>query len=143
VNESNLWEWLRDVALPIGHYSRIESHDTAPGFPDVHYQIDWNSGTIELKYAQNPNATYPFKRGGLRAAQKKWHKDATGEGANCWIIAEVPPMIFIIHGCEFEGFNDANREDLFNMSAAVVYREEPENAAKILLNILVLQETLQ
>ena len=59
MNEGNTWDWLRDVALPLGHYSRIESPDTAPGFPDVHYEIEFHSGTFELKCNMR-NARVPF-----------------------------------------------------------------------------------
>jgi hypothetical protein len=71
VSEANLWEWLRDVALPLGQYSRIESGDTSPGFPDVHAQVG-PSGcfTIELKFAKHPGARIPFtKKHGMRRSQ--------------------------------------------------------------------------
>lgn len=137
MNESNLWDWLRDVALPIGQYSRIESPDTAPGFPDVHYQIDHDCcGTIELKYSKGGKRPFPNQKEGLHRSQLKWIRDNTECWGNIWIVAEVPPAIYIIHGCDAEGFNGATKQELFELSARVVYRDEPENAAKIFLELL-------
>ena len=72
MSEASFWNYLRKL-LPAGHYTRIESHDTAPGFPDVHYTLNGNSGTIELKDAKRPGAKYPFSReSGLRRSQTTW-----------------------------------------------------------------------
>lgn len=141
MNEDSLWEWLRDVTLPIGQYSRIESPDTAPGFPDVDYQIDqYVTGKIELKYGSG-SVPFPNEDKGLHKSQKRWFKKNLAHWGNCWIIAEVEDKelgssIYIIHGSEYEDFNGATKKQLFDMSVAVVYREEPENAAKILHNLL-------
>ena len=53
MNEDSTWEWLRDITLPEGHYSRVESAFTSPGFPDVDYCLGLGcSGQIELKYSK-------------------------------------------------------------------------------------------
>ena len=136
MNESNLWEWLRDVALPIGHYSRIESPDTAPGFPDVHYQLQYNRcGTIELKYGRG-NTPFPNEEKGLHKSQLRWIRRTLECWGEIWVIAEVPPQIYVLHGSEAEGFNGATQEDLSNMAVGVVYRDEPEKAAKFLNDLL-------
>jgi hypothetical protein len=73
MSESSFWKYLRNFLPMDGHYTRIESHDTAAGFPDVHYTLSGNSGTIELKDAKRPGAKYPFKgESGLRRSQLTW-----------------------------------------------------------------------
>ncbi len=73
MSEASFWGYLRKLLPKEGHYTRIESHDTAPGFPDVHFTLNGTSGTIELKDAKRPGAKYPFKgESGLRPAQIRW-----------------------------------------------------------------------
>lgn len=70
------WTYLQKHLPKEGHYTRIESHDTAPGFPDVVYTLNGTTGFIELKDAKRPGAKYPFKgESGLRAAQIRWMVD--------------------------------------------------------------------
>ncbi len=139
MNESNLWWWLRDIVLPNGHYSRIESANTAPGFPDVHYQLEQNrSGTIELKY-QGRNLKVPFtdEKKGLRASQLRWINTNLKYWGNIWIIAEAVPDIFVIHGSEAVEFNGSTRENLYKISVAILDRDHPEKAAEELKRILM------
>ncbi len=140
MNEDTLWEWLRDVALPKGHYNRIESHDTAPGFPDVTYQIGFNcGGTIELKYSKNKVIPFvpPPGKPGMRKTQLKWIRDELKYWGNIWVIAEAPPDIYVIHGSEAEEINGADRETLHKISAAVLDREDPEKAHLTLFDLLI------
>lgn len=139
MSEHNLWVWLRDVALPTGHYSRIESPDTAPGFPDVDYQIgDHCTGKIELKYCGRRNASVPFpdEARGLHLSQLKWIRDNLTYWGTVWIIAEAVPDIFVLHGSEAVEFNGSTRENLYKISVAVLDRDDPEEAATLLHNIL-------
>ncbi len=134
MNEGNLWEWLRDVALPLGHYSRIESPDTAPGFPDVHYQVGKDGcGTLELK-ATDRKAKVPFRdeEKGLHRSQLKWIRDNINEGGIVWIIAETPGVIYIIHGRDAPKFNGATHEQLSEITWQVIFRSEPAQATRIL-----------
>ncbi len=133
MNESNTWEWLRDVVLPLGVYSRIESPDTAAGFPDVHFTVGQTSGTLELKCNMTP-ATVPFpsEEKGLRTAQRRWIRDTVKEGGIVWIIAEVPGVVYIIHGKDAEKFNGATHEDLIEMAWGTISRDDPKNAATVL-----------
>lgn len=76
MSEASFWKYLSKLLPKEGHYTRIESHDTAPGFPDVHYTLNGVTGTIELKDAKRPGAKHPFKgESGLRSAQIRWMKD--------------------------------------------------------------------
>jgi hypothetical protein len=75
MSEASFWKYLSKLLPKEGHYTRIESPDTAPGFPDVHYTLEWASGTIELKDAKHPNTKHPFKgESGLRLSQIRWMK---------------------------------------------------------------------
>ena len=134
MNENNLWEWLRDVALPLGHYSRIESPDTAPGFPDVHYQVGEDGcGTIELKCNMRPaQVPFPDEEKGLHRSQLRWIVDTVNEGGVVWIIAETPGCIYIVHGRDASKFNGATHEDLLNMTDETMSREYPRHAATLL-----------
>lgn len=138
MNENDLWTWLRDVVLPLGHYSRIESANTAPGHPDVAYQIDRHcSGTLELKY-QGRNAKIPFRdsKKGMRDSQLAWIKKNLKHKGNVYVVAETVPDIFVIHGNEAEEINGSTRENLHKISIAVLNRDDPEKAAELLDNIL-------
>jgi len=138
-NENNLWQWLRDVALPLGHYSRIESGTTCPGHPDVSYQLGHNlAGTLELKY-QGRNAKIPFRdsKKGMRDSQLMWIRKNLERLGTVWIIAEAVPDIFVIHGSEAEEINGSTRENLHKISVAVLNRQDPEGAAFKLTNILM------
>lgn len=145
MNESNTWEFLRDVALPLGHYSRIESPDTAPGFPDVHYTIaidnpfydDWSAtGTLELKYSNYDLVPFPDEDKGLHKSQKKWIKHQLQHNGTVWIIAEVRECIYCIPGAYYADFNGAKRVDLENWAEAVLYRDQPQDAARKLKELL-------
>lgn len=76
MSEASFWNYLRKLLPKGGHYTRVESHDTAVGFPDVHYTLNGVSGTIELKDAKRPGAKHPFKgESGLRGSQISWIRD--------------------------------------------------------------------
>jgi len=137
VSEANLWEWLRDVALPLAHYSRIES-PTSPGFPDVHCQIAHGcTSTLELKFSESPTSQHPFKdKKGMRRSQVIWIRENLRSGGVVWIIAEVSPHIYIIPGKYAGQINGATHKELMTMSYDVVTKQEPEMAADIFDRIL-------
>lgn len=134
MNESNLWDWLRDVSLPLGHYSRIESPDTAPGFPDVHYQVGKEGcGTLELKATDRAlRVPFPDEEKGLHKSQLRWIKANVNAEGVVWIIAETPGIIYIVHGKDAAKFNGASHEDLIEMSWETMSRGDPKQAARIL-----------
>lgn len=137
MNEASLWEWLRDVSLPLGHYSRVESPETAPGFPDVHFQVTKGktstSGTLELKATdRSMRVPFPNEEKGLHKTQLRWIKQNVAEGGIVWIIAETPGIIYIIHGKEAEKFNGATHEDLVELAWNMIHRDNPKGAATAL-----------
>lgn len=136
MNEDSTWEWLRDITLPEGHYSRIESAFTAPGFPDVEYQVGHlMSGTIELKYSKLKEIPFPGKPG-LRTTQLTWIRKRVRAMGYVFVIAEAPPEIYVIPGNVAEEFNGADREKLSNISVGILNREDPKDAHYQLHNIL-------
>lgn len=82
MSEASFWKYLLKLLPKEGHYTRIESHDTAPGFPDVHYTLNGNRGLIELKDAKRPGAKHPFSgASGLRKTQIRWiNEELTADG---------------------------------------------------------------
>ena len=134
MNEANLWEWLRDVSLPLGQYSRIESPDTAPGFPDVHYQVGKDGcGTLELKATDRASRVpFPDEEKGLHKTQLRWIKKNVEEGGIVWIIAETPGVIYILHGKDAAKINGATHERLINMSWNTMSRNDSKGAALML-----------
>ena len=139
MSEANLWEWLRDVALPLGQYSRIETGDTSPGFPDVHAQVGpCGCFTIELKFAKHAGARIPFtKKHGMRRSQIKWIRENLRQGGVVWIIAEVTPSIFVIGGHRVKDINGATMEELVEMADHILYKKAPKVAAEVLNKILL------
>ena len=134
MSEKRLWDWLGGV-LPPGQFSRVESPDTSPGFPDVHYQlVSGITGTIELKFAHHPEAEIPFKgeKDGLHKSQRIWIRDNIRCGGRVHIIAEVTPLIFIIPGIMASQFNGATYLKLKGISIHVLERKRLKDAARIL-----------
>ena len=138
MNEDSLWLWLRDVALPLGHYSRIESAHTAPGFPDVSYQIPFGmglGGTIELKYSKLLDVPFPGKPG-MRKTQLTWIKKEVEYNGYVFVIAEAPPEIYVIPGNAAAEINGKTRENLSKISVGILNREDPKDSYHQLHNIL-------
>lgn len=138
MSEHGLWVWLRDVVLPVGHYSRVETGGTCAGFPDVSYQIAlYCSGTIELKYSgRNLKVPFTDSKKGMRDSQLMWIRKNLERWGQVWVIAEAVPDIFVIHGSEAEEINGSTREHLHKISLAVLNRDDPEKAARDLHNLL-------
>jgi len=121
--EKKLWKWLSGL-VPGGHYSRIESGATAPGFPDVPYTVSGFSGTIELK--ANPKTSeipFPDQKKGLHLSQRVWIKEELLAGGTVWIIAQSGDLIFIIPGSEWQNFNGSTRMELADMSTYVLNKK--------------------
>ncbi len=107
MGEIVLWETLRGL-LPRGQYSRIESHDTAPGFPDVHYQLRGPTvaGTMELKDSKHSTGV-PFRNEeeGLHLSQRIWINENVANGGICWIVARSRNFLYWIPGLRADEFN--------------------------------------
>jgi hypothetical protein len=141
--EQQLWEWLAP-RLPRGQYTRIETGDTGPGFPDVHFQISPGvSGTIELKDARYPKAAIPFTdEHGIRPSQIRWIGDNLKCGGTVWIMARVGEDIYMISGLFCAVINNSTVEQLATMSVVVVKPRSP-TTTRLMNKILSGQEKLR
>ena len=79
---------------------------------------------------------FPNEDKGLHRSQLKWIRDNLTFWGNVYVIAEAVPDIFVIHGSEAEEFNGSTRENLHKISVAILNRDDPEEAATLLYNIL-------
>lgn len=139
MSEENLWNRLRGL-LPRGHYTRIESGETGPGFPDVHYQLPVGStGTIELKFARHPRSVRPFKRDGLRPSQLRWIEDNLHNGGTVWIIAQVGSEVFVMPGPYFAAFNESTKLDLRENADLVFSLNKPTQGEIVYLGGLLIR----
>lgn len=105
---------------PAVHVTRIESHDTAPGFPDIFYTDRGISGTIELKKsrkAKGSNLPFLGQGFGLRSAQLDWIADEVEAGGQVWIVAEASDEIFCISGRYAPRFNESTFPRLAELAA--------------------------
>lgn len=92
MSEQILWKYVRKHIGSVGHFSRVESHATAAGFPDVDYCIEGQEGHLELKYSPSP--TIPYK---CRDTQLAWFRDRVTVGGNCYVLAvfdESPRRVY-------------------------------------------------
>lgn len=97
MSESSFWAYLRKLLPKEGHYSRIESGDTAAGFPDIFYTLNGNSGTIELKDAKRPGAKYPFKgESGLRRSQITWMTQQCDVGGRVLLALQCGDRVYLL-----------------------------------------------
>ena len=88
--ESDLWRYVRTVIKPAigGHWSRIESHATSLGVPDVNICLDGRDVWTELKQGEDAH---------IRPSQYRWIKDRLNEGAaNIWVMHHQEDMGFML-----------------------------------------------
>lgn len=128
MSEHNLWEWLRGVLPPSGHYSRVESPDTSPGFPDVDYAMPPREefgrgaiGKLELKFSLRPTAKKPFNdKHGLRKSQKIWIRDYLRVGGIVSIVAQIGENVYLLDGHHVQVFNMLTLKQIELVSAVIV-----------------------
>lgn len=137
MSETNLWDWLKPY-LPKGKYDRVESGDTAPGIPDVHYRLTDHEGWFELKESRNPTATTPFTdRHGVRKSQKIWISEYVALGGTCHIVAQVGGEILFIPGKFAYSVNGATLRRLKFFSVLVLSRDDPGAGLRKLKSLMV------
>lgn len=127
MSEHQLWGYLAQLLPDEGQYTRIESHETATGFPDVHYMLAGVEGTIELKDSRHPTAHYPFAEGGLRKAQKDWLRDYLHSGGRPLVAARIGRPIYFLEGSYALALNTYRQAD-FSLFATLIL--EPRQRAR-------------
>jgi len=138
MSEARLWSWLKDV-LPLGHYSRIETGDTAPGFPDVYCRFSTeNAVTLELKHARRPRDQIPFtEKRGIRKSQVIWIREELRHGGPVWLVLEVAPLVLVLWGGFAPRINGATRDSLKEWATLILEKSSPETAAADLEALLI------
>ncbi len=124
MSEASFWTYLRKLLPREGRYTRIESHDTATGFPDVHYTLNGNSGTIELKDAKRPGAKHPYKgKSGLRKSQITWMTQECDAGGRVFLALQCGDRVYLLNADLY--FDELHRmtEDDIARVAAVKWRK--------------------
>jgi len=74
MSETRLRKYVLDNIEHVGHWSKVESHDTSAGIPDLNHCISGAEGWLELKFG---NEVKPPK---LRPTQCAWFRRRTKMG---------------------------------------------------------------
>lgn len=83
MSESDFWHYIKDNIGDIGDWDRIESIETAPGFPDTDFTIGGVDGKIELKFHRGKGVPV------IRDSQYRWFRRRAAKGCNCWLFAHL------------------------------------------------------
>jgi hypothetical protein len=135
--EAGLWDYLRPWLHGV-HYSRIESLETSPGFPDVHYTINGVSGTIELKCQPRPSGSYPFAgvKKGLRRTQRTWISEELLAGGKVLLILQAKATIFFVRGHFWRSLDHFTLDDISDISE-LIWTRGGEHDSLALLDLLM------
>ena len=89
LRESKLWDDLRDACKGTGiHFSRVESHATSPGIPDLSYCTMGHEGFMELK------SWDPKKGFCLRRSQVAWTRARDRAGGRVFLLFDKQSDLF-------------------------------------------------
>ncbi len=89
LRESGLWDDLRDACKGTGiHFSRVESHATSPGIPDLSFCVAGCEGFIELK------SWDPKKGFTLRQSQVAWTRARDRAGGTVFLLFDKQADLF-------------------------------------------------
>lgn len=134
MSETSFWTYLRKLLPKEGHYTRVESHDTAAGFPDVHYTLNGNSGTIELKDAKRPGAKHPFKgESGLRRSQITWMTQQCDADGRVFLALQCGDRVYLLKA-------DLYFDELHRMTEDDIARVSTVNWVKKSTDILITEQ---
>lgn len=103
MSEANFWKEIKKNVGHKGHWTRIESHATADGFPDAVFTVNNVDGVIELKY-ENSNGETPE----IRSSQIRWFRRAARNGSNCWLFSKVDNLYILHKGYKVPFIHDKN-----------------------------------
>ena len=89
LRESKLWDDLRDARRGTGiHFSRVESHATSPGIPDLSFCVAGCEGFMELK------SWDPKKGFTLRRSQVAWTRARDRAGGRVFLLFDKQGDLF-------------------------------------------------
>lgn len=136
MSEKTLWKWLKPY-MPRGKYDRIETGDTAPGTPDVHYRIQTAGGWIELKDCpREKDNPFPNDKKGLHKSQKDWISDYVLLGGIAWIVARVGDKIYWVHGTYARSFNRSRLSRIRAWSSLIIDTKSPQDSYRKIKRLL-------
>ena len=120
MSEKALWTYINSNIGWAGHFSRVESHATSAGIPDVDYCIDRVEGHLELKYSSGK----PYK---TRATQVAWFRNRTRKGGRPYILAQLDlsdVSIFSIYsGIKYESLHLTTQPEDWLHYAMTIWRD--------------------
>jgi len=91
-NEGELWLHFAEKMKPYGHFSRVESHETANGIPDIDFCIEGTESHIELKFNNGSRVKKDF----IRPSQVRWFRRRIKAGGHPWLFA-----LFLVGGTRY------------------------------------------
>ena len=96
MNESGVWQTLKNGMVGKWHVSRIES-SAGNGIPDLTFGISAKQGWVELKYIPE----WPVREGTklklpLRPEQKHWIKARGSLSGDVWVFVRVMDTFFLL-----------------------------------------------
>lgn len=116
MSEGNFWQEIKRNIGHIGHWSRIESHATADGFPDTVWTVFGTEAKIELKHATIK------KKMEIRPSQVRWFRKNVKNQGNPWLFAKIErkaqvPVYLLFKGeTVLEIYDITNIDTLIKMS---------------------------
>ena len=111
MSEANFWKEIKKNVGHVGHWSRIESHATADGFPDTVFTKNDTTAFIELKQEDDETKT-PH----IRPSQVRWFRREVRNGGNCWLFSKIGNT-YLLHKGYHVGFLHTFGIELWKMHA--------------------------
>jgi hypothetical protein len=102
MNESSLWQYIREGMKVFWHATRIES-SAGNGVPDVSFGIDSSqrrqgvNGWIELKYIKEwPKRLSTKVKLPLRPEQRLWIRQRGRVAGDVWVLCRIEDNFFLL-----------------------------------------------
>ena len=94
MSERKLWQYMDRAIGEYGHFSRVESHASSAGIPDVDFCVSGKEGHIELKYGMG-------KIPKIRATQARWFRNRARAKGKPWMFTHLEgsskPPVYLLH----------------------------------------------
>ncbi len=111
MSERNLWLELSSRLSGQWHASRVESHATSAGIPDVDYCfLGGEEGHLELKYGKYKKLSSKSKMPEIRGTQVRWCNNRVRAGGTVILITKLVEgdvdIYFLHDGSKIEQLSD-------------------------------------
>ena len=118
MSEGKLWKDMHKNIDHLGHFSRVESHETSSGIPDVDFCIKGVEGHVELKFGNN-------RAPRIRSTQTRWFRHRVKEGGHPWMFTHIvikKKDFYMLHGAaEMIDLTTERDTDVWLTTAAFVW----------------------